>query len=68
MYVTGCPLRFFCEYGDLVVYPQPLFAIGCEIPVQHIAFMTKLFQLGIHPGDLSFVEHFDGYSLCFGSF
>ena len=40
------------------------FAIGSEIHAQLIAFVKKLFQLGIHPGDLSFVYHLDGDGFC----
>ena len=52
--MPGCPLGFFCESGDLAVRLQPLFVIVYEISAQLIAFLNKLFQLGIHPGDLSF--------------
>ena len=38
--------------GDLAVRLQTLFMIGSEIPAQVIAFLNKLFQLDIHPGDL----------------
>ena len=59
MSVPVCPFGFFCESGDLAVHLQPLIAIGSEIPAQLIAFMNKLFQLCIHPGDQSFANHFD---------
>ena len=52
MSVPGCPLGFFCVSGDLEVRLQSLFAIGSEIPAQLIAFLNKLFHLGIHPRDL----------------
>ena len=60
MSVRGCPLRFYSESGDHAVCLQPLFAIGSEIPAQLIAFLNKLFQLGIHSGDLSFADRLDG--------
>ena len=64
MSVAVCPLGFFRESGDLVILLQPLFAIGSEVPEQFIAFLDKLFQLGIHPGDLSFADRLDGEGLC----
>ena len=56
MSVPGCPLGFLCESGDLEVRLQPLLTIGSEIPTQHIAFQNKLFQLDIHPEDLSLAD------------
>ena len=61
-------LGFFCESDDLTVRLQSLFAICSEIPVQFIAFLNKLFQLDIHPVDLSFVDSFDGDGLSLGAF
>ena len=63
VFVPGCPLGLFCESGDLAVRHQPLFSIGSEIHAQLIAFLNKLFQLGIHPGDLSFADRHDGDGL-----
>ena len=42
--------------------------IGFEIPAQLIAFMNKLFQLGIHPRDISFADHLNGDGLCLNIF
>ena len=61
--VPGCPLGFFCDSGDLAVRHQPLFTIESEMPEQLIVFLNKLFQLGIHPGDLSFADRLDGKNL-----
>ena len=44
----------------------PLFAIGSDLHAQLIAFLNKLFQLGIHPGDLFFADRLDGDGLCLG--
>ena len=66
--MPGCLLGFFCESDDLTVRLRPLFAICSEIPVQFIAFLNKLFQLDIHPVDLSFVDSFDGDGLSLGAF
>ena len=63
MSAPGCPLGFFCESVDLVVRLQPLFAIGSAIPAQLIAFLNKLFQLGIHSGDISFADRLVGDGL-----
>ena len=62
--MPGCPLEFSCESGDLAVRLQSLFAIGSEISAQIIALMKKLFQLGIHPGDLSFADRLEKASVC----
>ena len=61
--MPGCSLGFFCEYGDLAVRNKPLFSIGSEIPAQLIAFLNKLFWLGINPGDLSIADRLDGDGL-----
>ena len=63
MSVPGCPHGFLCESGDLAVHIQLLLTIGSEIPAQLIAFQNKSFQLGIHPGYLSFADHLDGDGL-----
>ena len=60
MFVPGCPLGFLCESGDLTVRLQPLLAIGSDIPAQLSVFLKKQFQMGIHPGDLSFADRLDG--------
>ena len=60
MSVPGCPLGFFCESGDHEVRFQAMLAIDSEIPAKLIAFLNKLFQFGIHPGVLSFVDRLDG--------
>ena len=60
--MPGCPIGLFCESGDFAVRLQPMFAIGSEIHAQLIAFHNKLFQLGIHPGDL-FAFCLDGDAL-----
>ena len=51
MSLPGCQFGLYCEFDDLAVRLQPLFAIGSEIPAQLTAFLNKLFQLGIHPGN-----------------
>ena len=61
--VSGYPLEFFRVTGDLAVRLQPLFAIAYEIPAKHIAFMNRLFQLSLHPGDLTFADRLDGDGL-----
>ena len=66
--VPGCPLGFLSESGDLALRRQPLFADGSEIPAQLIVFLSKLFQLGIHPGNLSFAYRLDGDGLCLDHF
>ena len=58
--MPGCQFGFCYESGDLAVRLQPQFTIGSEIPTQLIAFLNKLFQLGIHPGDLSFADRLVG--------
>ena len=68
MSVPSRPLGFFCESGDLAVCLQPLFAIGSEIPAQLSAFLSKLFQLGIHPGDLSLTDRLYEDDLRLGPF
>ena len=35
------------ESGDLAFLLQPLFAIGCDNRTQLIAFMSKLFRMGV---------------------
>ena len=64
--VPGCPLGYFNESDDLMAHLLPLFAIGSEFPTQLVAFLNKLFQLGIHPGDLFFADRLDGDGLCLG--
>ena len=66
--VTDFPLGFVSECGNLVcecgnLAVQPLFAIGSAIPAQLIAFLKKLFQLGVHPEHLSFSDRLDGEDL-----
>ena len=53
VYPPGFLIRFFCESGDVAVRIQPLFAIGSMIPAQRFGFLNTLFQLSIHPGDIS---------------
>ena len=63
MSVPVCPLGFFCKFDDIALRHQPLFAIDSEISAQLIAFLNKLFWLGIHPGDLSLADCLDGDGL-----
>ena len=71
LFVIGSdiPVRLqplFVIGSDLTVCPQPLFVIGSDIPAQLIAFLNRLFQLGTHPWDLTFVDSLDGDAFLIG--